>query len=282
MKNTAENNDRIADARTWFVFLGAIVGFLSAGRLDAHDTWILPSRSGVNPGQAVSFNLTSGMTFPANEVGVKPDRLARASARLGEKVSDLAREVSGKKALKLKARFSGPGIAAVWIESKPRALELKPAEVKEYLEEIGAWDSVGRKWESEGKGRWRESYTKHAKTYVRVGRPDPDDSWSRPVGMELELVPESDPTRIAVGGEVRVRLLKNGQSVPDVAVGLVAANAKSGILSRTDSEGLARLRFDRGGWWLVRATVLEPSSKPDLDWESRFTTLTVFVGKPAS
>ena len=36
--------------------------------------------------------------------------------------------------------------------------------------------------------------------------------------------------------------------------------------------------FDRGGWWLIRATLLERSTKPDLEWESRFTTLTVFVG----
>jgi uncharacterized GH25 family protein len=265
MKNTAD------------ILLGTVAGFLLAGSLYAHDTWILPNRPGVTPGQPVTFDLTSGMAFPANEVGVKPDRLARASARLGEAVTDLGREVGGKKALRLKAHFPKPGIAAVWIESKPRALELKPAEVKEYLEEIGAWDPVGRKWESEGKGRWRESYTKHAKTYVRVGRPDRDDSWARPVGMELELVPESDPTQLAAGEELKVRLLKNGQPAPDVPVGLLAANAKSGTLSRTDSEGRVRLRFDRGGWWLVRVTVLEPSSKPDLDWESRFATLTLFV-----
>lgn len=258
--------------------LGTAVGFLLAWPATAHDTWILPGRPSVNSGSEVTFNLTSGMAFPANEVGVKPDRLARASSRLGEAVSDLVREAAGKKALRLKARFSEPGVAAVWVESKPRSLELKPAEVREYLEEIGAWDSIGRKWETEGKGKWRESYTKRAKTYVRVGQPERDDSWSRPVGMDLELVPESDPTQLVAGEELSVRLLKNGQPVPDVAVGLLAGNAKSGSLSKTDSEGRVRLRFERAGWWLMRSTVLEPSSKPDLDWETRFTTLTVFVG----
>jgi hypothetical protein len=32
------------------------------------------------------------------------------------------------------------------------------------------------------------------------------------------------------------------------------------------------------GWWLVRATLLERSRNLDLDWESHFTTLTIFVG----
>jgi uncharacterized GH25 family protein len=277
MKNTAEDSHRTVGARVCFGLLGGIACLLSAGRLDAHDTWILPGHARVSPGAQVTFDLTSGMAFPANEVGVKTDRLARASSRLGETVSDLVREAAGKKALRLKARFPEPGVAAVWIESKPRSLELKPAEVKEYLEEIGAWDSIGRKWESEGKGKWRESYTKHAKTYVRVGRPETDDSWARPVGMELELVPGSDPTQLAAGQELPLKLLKNGRPVPDLAVGLVAGKAKSGSMSKTDSEGRVRLRLERGGWWLIRATLLEPSSKPDLDWESRFTTLTVFV-----
>jgi uncharacterized GH25 family protein len=277
MRRIAEKEDRRADARAGFILLGLVAGLSLAARLDAHDTWILPGHARVTPGTEVTFDLTSGMAFPANEVGVKPDRLARASARMGGVVSDLVPKVGGKKALRLKAHFLKPGIAAAWIESKPRALELKPAEVKEYLEEIGAWDSIGRKWESEGKGRWRESYTKHAKTYVRVGQPESDDSWSRPVGLDLEIAPESDPTKIAAGEELALRLLKNGRPVPDLAVGLVAANAKSGSLSKTDSEGRVRLRFPRSGWWLIRATLLAPSSKPDLDWESRFTTLTVFV-----
>jgi uncharacterized GH25 family protein len=260
------------------VTLGVVLGFFLAGPLIAHDTWILPSRARVSPGSEVTFDLTSGMAFPKNEVPVKPDRLARASTRLGETVSKLLTEAGTNTALRLTARFSKPGIAAVWIESKPRTIELKPNEVREYLEEIGAWESLGRKWETEGTGKWRESYTKHAKTYVGVGSPEShDDTWSIPVGMELELVPESDPTRLVAGQELAGRLLKAGQPVPDAVVGLVAASAKSGTLSKTDSEGRVRLRFDRGGWWLIRATLLERSTKPDLDWESRFTTLTVFV-----
>lgn len=254
------------------------VWFLTPATALPHDTWILPSSPKVSPGQAVSFDLTSGMAFPANDVGVRPDRLVKASMRLSDEVSDLARQAEGKKALRLGMQPSKGGVAAVWIESKPRALELKPEQVREYLTEIGAWESVGKKWESAGKARFRESYTKHAKTYVRVGQPDEDDSWTRPVGMDLELVPEKDPTLLVVGQEFPVRLLQNGQPVPNLAVGLLAAKAKHGSLLKTDSEGRVRIRFQRGGWWLIRATMLQPSSTADLDWETRFTTLTVFVG----
>lgn len=248
-----------------------------AGVLSAHDTWIIPSSPTVSRGQTVSFDLTSGMAFPANEVGVRPDRLVKASIRLGAEVSDLEREAEGKKALRLGIRPSKGGVAAVWVESKPRDLELKPEQVREYLTEIGAWESVGKKWESEGKGRFRESYTKHAKTHVRVGDSE-DAGWSQPVGMELELIAEKDPTRLTVGDEVTVQLLESGRPVPNLAIGLQAANQKKGSLTHTDSEGRAQILLDRGGWWLIRATKLAPSSKPDLDWETRFTTLTLHVG----
>lgn len=100
----------------------------------------------------------------------------------------------------------------------------------------------------------------------------------RPVGMELEIVPEKDPTRLRSEEELPVRLLKDGKPVPDQAVGLVAAGAKTGSLTKTDADGRVRLRLDRAGWWLIRATLLERSSESDLDWRSHFTTLTVLVG----
>ncbi|MFN2385517.1 MAG: DUF4198 domain-containing protein [Thermoanaerobaculia bacterium] len=258
--------------------LGAVVAILVARQAAGHDTWILPKQPAVPIGRSVAFDLTSGMAFPANDVPVRPDRLSRAAYRLNESIFDLLARTAGKKALTLNGRFPTAGVAAVWFESKPRSLELTPDQVRHYLEEIGAWESVGRRWESEGRGRWRESYTKHAKTYVRVGRPEQDDSWARPVGMELELVPEKDPTRLAVGEEFHVRLLENGRPVPDLAIGLQAAKEKKGELLKTDSEGRARIQLDQSGWWLIRATVLRPSSKPDLDWETRFTTLTIFIG----
>src|SRR5689334_21715832 len=116
--------------------LGTAVLFLLARPAAGHDTWILARQSDAQPGQAISFDLTSGMAFPGNETAVAPDRLARASARLGDTDVDLARDASEKSALRLTAQFSRAGIATVWIESKPRSLELTPEEVREYLEEI--------------------------------------------------------------------------------------------------------------------------------------------------
>jgi hypothetical protein len=47
----------------------------------------------------------------------------------------------------------------------------------------------------------------------------------------------------------------------------------------TDSEGIASFRIKSAGKYLLRGTNLRPSTKPDLEWESDFTTLTIQVRK---
>ncbi|MGH9365649.1 MAG: DUF4198 domain-containing protein [Thermoanaerobaculia bacterium] len=257
----------------------SILFCLTASAALAHDTWILPASGPVRPGAPVSFDMTSGMAFPAPDHAIAADRLAAASFRLGGKTSDISNRAAGAHALKLTATLGEDGIAAVWAESKPRFIELTPKQVDEYLEEIGAADTVGREWKALGAGaKWRENYTKHVKTFVRVGEPGQDSSWKEPVGMAFEIVPEQDPTALSSGDRLTVQLLKDGKPLPDFPVGLVAAKAKDGSIQKTDTQGRVSLQLDRPGWWLLRATQIERSSKPELDWESHFTTLTVQTG----
>ena len=61
-------------------------------------------------------------------------------------------------------------------------------------------------------------------------------------------------------------------------MGIVSAGQAKGKIQKTDAEGRAKFRLDRGGRWLVRVTELRKSSQAGFDWESDFTTLTLQVG----
>lgn len=244
----------------------------------AHDTWLLARRTSVPPGTSVALDLTSGMAFPANETAIKPDRIARAAVRLAGETTDLEDRRSAAKSLQITARLSKPGVAALWVELAPKSIELKPDQVQEYLDEIGASEALQRAWkEMPEPRRWRELYSKHAKTYVRVGQPEADRSWAEPAGMGLEIVPEKDPTALRPGEDLPVRLLRGGQPLPSFAVGLVRQGEAHGALKTTDAEGRATFRLDKAGRWLLRATDVRRSSKPEADWESDFTTMTIEV-----
>jgi uncharacterized GH25 family protein len=116
-----------------------------------------------------------------------------------------------------------------------------------------------------------------AKTFVRVGQPTADQSWREPVGLALEIVPLADPTTLRVGNELSVRVLRDAKPLPRFSVSAVSSATNEPIMRSTDGNGRAVFTLDRPGPWLLRGTLIEPSSSPDADWQSLFATLTVRV-----
>jgi hypothetical protein len=257
--------------------LAALLSVALVPWASAHDTWLLPSKASVSEG--VFLDLTSGMSFPTLESAIRPERLLRAGLRVGGQTRPLAKR-AGKKALFLSGSGGGQGVAVAWVELRPRPLELTPAQVEEYLEEIGEAERVGPRWAQRPEPkRWRETYRKLAKAVFRVGAAAADDeSWRDPVGLPLEIVPETSPTLVTPGGALSVRVLKGGRPFADFALSALRSEGKR-TLKRTDADGRASFVLDRSGPWMLAGVDLRPGK--DGDWESDFTTLTILVPEPA-
>lgn len=255
--------------------LAAAVPFLILGASSVwgHDTWVLPTQFRIQPGQVLELDLTSAMDFPNPEVAVQADRLAETKLRLGGATLSLDRAAKAK-VLALSARVAGAGVAAAWVATRERALQLTPEQVAHYLEEVGAADMIGQQWKKSGQKAWRETYVKRAKSFVRVGE-GADDSWKQPVGLDLELVPDSNPTSLSVGDTLSLRLLWQGEPLPGLAVGAVAAAPTEAGLATTGADGRVSFVLSKAGPWLVRATRIAPSQARPGEWDSVFTTLTV-------
>jgi uncharacterized GH25 family protein len=249
-----------------------LAAFLTSAR--AHDTWLIPDRFEVAPKTAITLDLTSGMAFPKLETGPKRERVQNAPCRLAGRTFEMTDISPGPNSLRLKSELSAAGVATFWVKLPPKSIELKPAEVQEYLDEIDAPASLRKQWAEMEPKRWRELYTKHPKTFVRVGDPKADRSWAEPVGMALEIVPEKDPTALHEGDEIVVRVLKNGAPYGDFSLNAVAAGETKGETRKTDSAGRVTFRLGKAGAWLLRGTDVRKSTKTDTDWESDFATLT--------
>jgi len=204
--------------------------------------------------------------------------VALANGRLAGTTFELGHRAPGPKSLRFKAKLATPGVATVWIDLAPKSIELNPAQVAEYLDEIGAPAEVRKTWTEGGKDRrWRELYSKHAKTFVRVDGPGSDQSWTAPVGMALELVPEADPTALRPGDALSLLVLRDGKPLADFPLGLVREGDPKGLLRSTDAKGRVTFQLDRPGRWLARGTQIRRSAVPGIEWESDFTTLTLEV-----
>ena len=266
---------RSARARVRVGIASALLLGLTSGAARAHDTWLLPASSQAKPGNSLRLEMTSGMAFPKRESPIKPDRIASQGVRLGGRRLPFDDPRVNKKELILTATLDRPGVATFWLDLHPRTLELTAEDVEHYFEEIGASAAVRERWQSAPEPRrWRESYTKHVKTFVRVGTPGSDRSWSEPVGSAFELVPERDPTGLRAGDELVVRLLRNGAPAAGVTVGLLRAGETKSVDRPTGDDGRVTFTIGAAGWYLLRSTDLRPASGPDLDWESDFATLT--------
>ncbi|MDP9099895.1 MAG: DUF4198 domain-containing protein [Verrucomicrobiota bacterium] len=256
------------------IFSSLLVLFLTQAAR-AHDTWLIPDRFEVAPKTAITLDLTSGMAFPKLEIGPKRERVQTAPCRLAGRTFEMTDISAGPNSLRLKSDLSAVGVATFWVKLPPKSIDLKPAEVEEYLNEINAPASLRKQWAEMEPKRWRELYSKHPKTFVRVGDPKADRSWAEPVGMALEIVPERDPTTLREGDELAVRVLKNGAPYADFSLNAVAAGETKGETRKTDSAGHVVFRLKKSGPWLLRGTDLRQSTKSDADWESDFTTLTL-------
>ncbi len=243
----------------------------------AHDTWLIPDKFNVAPNSTVTLDMTSGMEFPKLDVGPKPERVQSAKCRLAGNTFDITNKIAASNSLQFKAELPETGIATFWVKLPPRSLELKPEQVKEYLDEVDAPESLRKQWAEMKPQRWRESYTKHPKTFARVGEPRADTSWAERVGMFLEIVPETDPTVLKVGDELAVRVLKDGQPFAAFSLNAVSADDKKGETRKTDAAGRVSFRLTKEGRWLFRGTDIRKSSQPEIDWESDFATLTLEV-----
>jgi hypothetical protein len=259
--------------------LAACLLLALAGPAAAYDTWLRPERAAPKAREAVTLDMTSGRAFPTDDIAIMPSRVEKAACRMGDKTTAVESRRPSPNALLLGTSLPKAGVAVCWASLFPKLTELTPDVVQEYLDEIAAPPAVREAWMAGGKpGRWRELYTKHVKTFLRVGEAPTaagDSSWSTPVGTGLEIVPESDPTTLHANAELGLRLLFQGKPLPGVEIGLVRAGEQgAGYLPATDGEGRSRFRIGAPGLYLIRATWLRKSKTHDFDWESDFATLT--------
>ena len=248
----------------------ATLCLVMAARTAAHDTWfaVAPARSG---GEAV-LALGTGNRFPVQESGVATAYLDRSGCRLhdGNRVAlDPLRE--GPTALTLRSASQGRAAAgglSCWAQLVPLEIEIEPAKVSIYFDEIDAPAAVREAWARlQARGiAWKERYTKHAR--VEIGARTRAAS-PAPMGMDLLL--DAGEGGLRSGDPLVVQVLRDGSPLAGLALEMRGEQGTS--WHRSDAEGRVRLVAPPPGRWVLRGTDLRLSPTDAERWESRFVTL---------
>jgi uncharacterized GH25 family protein len=263
------------------VLLATVIALLAAaGLAAAHETWILPASMRVPVNKPVALDLTSGMGFAAEQSTIDPKRVVKAGARLGGTIEEIKRRIVRPKSLRFVWTPKLDGIGTIAVELAPKTLLLDPKLISEYYDEIHASPAIRAQWDSiPSPKQWRESYVKHATSFVRVGSPVNDTSWAIPLRLGLEIVPMNDPTTLVAGQTLRIRVLRRGIPVGGFQIGARREGApeSADVFVATDGTGQATISLPREGRWLLFGTDLRRARETGLEWRSDFVTTTIGV-----
>jgi Domain of unknown function (DUF4198) len=254
---------------------------LAAGPGAAHDFWITPGAFRPEVGATVAVSLRAGQQFRGEPVlgerrqverffAVGPTRETLVTVRQGGEPAGLL-------------RVESPGLWIIGYRSRPSPISLPAEQFERYLAEEGLERIIDiRAARGETGLGAREIFSRCAKSLVSAG-PGPEGH-DRQLGLTLELVAEENPYALEPGQELAVRLLYEGEPLPDaLVVALNSDEPEKRLAALSDSEGRAAFRIGRAGPWLIKAVHMIPAP-PDVlaDWESLWASLTFEVHESPS
>lgn len=263
----------------WLLALGAAVWLASIPR--AHDCWLMPSKFRPATKERIDVSIQVGVAWQGEEQVRNPDRMfrfARIDANGERPLPGFDRRAP---AGLMNASVAGPTI--VVYQTNSAFIELLPEKFASYLAEEGLERIADERVKSgEATKLAREYYKRCAKALVCVdGKSGPE--FTKPVGLDLELVPLVDPHADRAEGRLAVQLLFDGKPLPGA---LVVAQPKSAPGDaqklRSDEQGRVEFHAIDGGAWLVKSVHMQRSKNPGAEWQSYWAALTFEVPATAA
>ena len=266
---------------------GTIVGLLlalTATALMAHDLFIKLDSYFVEPNSSVTIPILNG-TFELSENSITADRVLDVSIATGGKrytpPTDSWSAGEEQDTTYLSVETGSSGTYVIGASTRHRDFGLSATDFNAYLEHDGIPDVLeARALEGELETDVRERYGKHVKAIVQVGDERTEDYKVR-LGYPAEIVPLLNPYAMSVGDDIVAQCLVDGEPVRGQLV-IAGGQSADGMIAerngRTDGSGKIRFTIDRSGRWYIKfINMVKLESNPDIDYESKWATLTFAV-----
>lgn len=251
----------------------------------AHDLFLKFDSYFLRPDSKATVRLLNG-GFRSSEGAVRRDRMQDVSLVIpGNGISHpptTAWRDEGQTAL-LDLQTKEAGTYIVGVSTKPREIDLKAKDFNEYLAHDGIPDTLAERRKNNRLAKdVRERYSKHVRAVFQVGDERTDD-YKTPLGYPVEIIPQQNPYALRVGQTLEVLCTLDGQPIANQFV-LAGRETKAGRMSReisarTDAGGIARFKLSGAGKWYVKMIYMTPIDDPQVQYESKWATLT-FEMKP--
>jgi len=267
--------------RTRLLLICALCAALAA-MVIAHDLFLKFDSYFLQPNSKASVRLLNG-SFRASENSVARDRMVDVSVVDGTggwaNPPAAGWRNEGRMAL-LDLQTGEAGTYVAGVSTKPRDLALKAAQFNNYLSHDGVPDILAeRKKNNELTKDVHERYSKHVKAIFQVGDAR-TSAFKTALGYPVEIIPQQNPYELKIGQTLEALCVKDGQ--PLLGQFVMAGRELKGReipapSARTDAKGIARIPLKGAGKWYVKFILMTPLSEPQVNYESKWATLTFEV-----
>ena len=259
---------------------------LFSAAASAHEYWLLPDRFAAAPGDPIAIAHIVGTGWPGETLPRDPRRVVRFAIVDGKGERPIEGEPGADPAGTVALRT--PGIAIAVYRSNPSRVSLEPKLFESYLQDEGLGAIVDyRAAHGESALPGEEIFSRNAKAMVVASRDGASPAelstlssrdaalLRRPLGLTLEIVPETDVRRLASGAPFTLRLLFRGKPL---AGALVKSFPQGSVVTEsrvhTDAAGRATMTLSKPGVWLINAVhMIDAPAVSGARWESLWSSL---------
>lgn len=240
----------------------------------AHDFWIAPQSYQLEKPGAVPTAIMVGHPKDRSLWPINPHRVISLKSHGANGVTDHQDRIStllpnGRLLLSLDT----PGTHMLMIETTSASSILPAKSFNSYLDEEGLTPIITDRARKETQNEeGREIYSRRGKALIQVGPLDEKSARyvTRPLGMTLEIVPQTHPYALDAGAQMSATVYYRGKAAPGVSVGLISLDTDAGLVKtlKTNAKGHVTFKRPKSGQWMLHAVwsdALEDTSEADYD-----------------
>lgn len=263
--------------RTIFGLL--IVGAMAILPALAHDLFLKPDSFFTKAGGSARLSVMNG-TFMSSESAVAFARLTDVSiVSPGGKRASIGESnfTKSETTAFIDIATPGEGNYVVGLSTNWRENALAAKEFNEYLtlEGIpGVLDERKRDKELDKDARYR--YSKYVKTILQAGNKSTDE-YKVVLGYAVEMIPQQNPYESKPGQTIDILCLKDGKPLAGqtVLVGYESGGKMAAERSlKSDSKGFIKLKLESPGKWYAKFINMVKVEAGNINYESKWATLT--------
>ena len=261
-------------------FIFTVLIFVFAARLAAHDLYLQPGSFYLDkPGEVnLEMRLTEDR-FPGGPLKWRDDKTVQFKMLSPSGKQDL-RDSDG---VNPTVTFEKPGTQQIGWEGSASYISIEPEIFEKYITLEGYKAVIeARKSPGASETYGKERYSRFLKTYVQIGNKKTED-YKKPLGFKIEIIPQTNPTNLKVGDELKVQILFEGKPLSMNRV--MATYDKYSTIpedyaqtQETGADGMVRFKITHPGLWMIRTNRILPiKGDRQADWESFWSNITFQV-----